>query len=169
MANHGFGITAQQINKLIGTEWSEDTRINCFMAASIAELPDTKAYAKFVSLLNALGIKSANHTKISKDQYADTFTYGGEASSKLSEDDMRKVCAAELWKDMDVNTTYVMLAGVTGKALVDMYDKYSDKSKVKIVIHRIVIGQNTIYRVCPDTVALDSIIADALRYVSKPA
>lgn len=168
MANYGFGITAAQINKLIGGEWSDDVRINCYMAAAIADLPDSKAYAKFVFLLNSLGIKQANHVKIAKDQWVDTFTFGGEAATQLSEDDMRKFAASHLWKDMDANQTYVMLAAVTGEALVTMYNMYAKKSDTqKFVLHRIVIGQNTVYRICPDNSDVKAIVAEALRYLAK--
>lgn len=168
MANYGFGITAAQINKLIGGEWSDDVRINCYMAAAIADLPDAKAYAKFTFILNSLGIKSAMHTKIAKDQWVDTFTFGGEAVAKMDEDDMRKFAASHLWPNMDVNTTYVMLAAVTGEALTSMYDMYAKKSDTqKFVLHRIVIGQNTVYRICPDNIDVKGIVAEALRYLTK--
>jgi hypothetical protein len=168
MANYGFGITAAQINKLIGGEWSDDVRINCFMAASIAELPDAKAYAKFVALLNGLGIKSADHVKIAKDQYVDTYTFGGAAIAKLSEDDMRKVVAAKFWKDQDPNKTFRMLMAVTGKDLIDLYETNTKKDDdAKFVLHRIVIGQSTVYRICPDTNDVPAIVAEAIRYLAK--
>lgn len=168
MANYGFGITAAQINKLLGSEWTEDVRINCYMAAAIADLPDTKAYAKFVSLLNTLGIKSAAHLKVAKDQYVDTFTFGGEAVAKMTEDDMRKFVASHLWKDQKPETTYVMLAAVKGNDLLTLYNKYATASDTqKFVMHRICIGQNTVYRICADNTEVASIVAEALRYLTK--
>jgi hypothetical protein len=169
MANYGFGITAAQINKLLGSEWSDEVRLNCFMAAAIADLPDAKAYAKFTALLNTLGIVIATRTKISKDQYVETFSFGGKVETALSEDDMRKAIAQVMWADMDSELTYKMLSGVTGEPLSTMYAKecVSKKNDAKFVLHRIVIGQSTVYRICPDGSDIPSIVAEALRYLAK--
>lgn len=171
MANYGFGITAAQINKLLSGEWSDEVRLQCYMAAAIADLPDAKAYAKFVFLLNSLGIKLASTTKITKEQYVETFAYGGKVANALTEADMQKRIAKIFWPDQDADQTYLMLAGVTGKALTDLYTEKCVKkaTDVTFVLHRIVVGQNTVYRICPDSVDVKSITAEAVRYLTPKA
>lgn len=170
MANYGFGITAVQINKLIGGEWSDETRLNCYMAASIADLPDATAYAKFTAILNTLGIMFASKTKIADLQYVETFAYGGKLEKKLTEKEMRIAIAQSMWPDMDSAISSQMIKDIKGSALTAMYDKLLASKKndnVKFVLHRIVIGQNTVYRICPDGQDVLTIAGEAINYLAK--
>lgn len=163
MANNGFGLTATQVNKVLGKgEWTEQIRVKCYMIAAIAELPDNVALAEFVSLCNILGIQQANHTKISNDVWVDTFSASGKVANSLTEIDMRKAIAAKVFGD---EKKFKMLAAITGDDLLSMYDMNCGKSKddLPFVIHRMRIGKFVIFKVTQDGQSVHNFVKEAIR------
>lgn len=171
MANHGFSTspTPALIFKVMGTgaEWTHQQRLNCYIAAASGDLPDNVANAFFVSTLNTLGIAMTDHAQVIGKKIAiDTFAANGITLTKLTETDKRKAVAAVMWKDQDVEVTHVMLAGVTGEALDQMYaSQCKPKDEAPFFMYRLRIGSHVIFRVTNEAITLDSLARQAIKYL----
>lgn len=171
MANLGFGITGVQVNKVLGgKEWSNDVRLNCYMIASIAELPDDTAKAKFVSLCNSLGIVSISKYKYSEKVNAEMFALRGTDKAKVLDDvDKRKAIAAKMFPELG-DEGYKQLNSSAGVPLNVLYESIcgKDKDDLPFVMYRLSLGDNLVYRICQNNASAKDIVKDAIRYlVSK--
>lgn len=172
MANFGFSTspTPAHIFKVMGTnaDWTNEQRLDCYIAAAAGVLPDNVANARFMATLNTLGIKQTQSVQVlNKKVQVDIFSANGTKIVKMSDTDKRKAIAAILWKDMDVEVSHKMLSGVTGDALDQMYNKEC-KAKgddAPFTMYRLRIGSNVIYRVTNDDVAVESLARQGIKYL----
>lgn len=171
MANFGFSTspTPALIFKVVGgKEWTHAQRLDCYIAAAAGELPDNVAAAKFMSTLNMLGIAQADSVQVlGKKVQVDIFNANGTKMATLSDDEKRKACAAVLFKGIDPETSYVMLAAVVGDALDAMYNT---QCKVKgdeapFTMYRLRIGTHVIYRVTNDEITPESLARQGVKYL----
>ncbi len=171
MANFGFSTspTPALIFKVVGgSEWTHDQRLNCYLAAAAGELPDNVANAKFMSTLNILGIAQADSLQVlSKKVQVDIFNANGAKVATLSDDDKRKAAAAQLFKGIDPEQSYVMLAAVTGEALDTLYNTQCRPkgNDAPFTMYRLRIGSHIIYRVTNDEITPEAVARQGIKYL----
>lgn len=172
MANFGFSTspTPALIFKVMGTgkDWTNEQRLDCYIAAASGELPDNVAAAKFMSTLNTLGIAQADSLQVlNKSVQVDVFNTNGKKIAALTEDDKRKAVAKAMWPDQDTNITSLMIAAVKGELLNQMYEK---ECKVKgenapFSMYRLRIGSHVIYKVTNEATTPESVARQGVKYL----
>jgi len=171
MANFGFSTspTPALIYKVVGgSEWTNEQRLHCYIAAAAGELPDNVANAKFMSTLNILGIAQADSVQVlGKKVSIDIFNANGAKVATLSEDDKRKAAAAKLFAGLDPEQSYLMLAAVTGEALDTLYNTQCRPkgNDAPFTLYRIRVGSHVVYRVTNDEITTESLARLAVKYL----
>jgi hypothetical protein len=170
MANFGFSTspTPALIFKVIGgKEWTNQQRLDCYIAAASGELPDNVANAKFISTLNTLGIAQAESVQVlGKKVQVDVYNADGKRMATLSDDDKRKAAAAVLFKGQDAEKTYVMLSGVVGADLDTLYQtQCKPTDDLPFSMYRLRIGTYVIYRVTNETISPESLARQGVKYL----
>lgn len=172
MANFGFSTspTPALIYKVmgLGVDWTNENRLNCYIAAAAGELPDNVANAKFMSTLNTLGIAQADTVQVlGKKVQVDIFNADGKKLATLSEDDKRKATAAVLFKGQDPEKTYVMLAPIQGQDLDNLYNEQvrPKGSDAPFTMYRLRIGSYVIYRVTNEEITAESLARQGVKYL----
>lgn len=169
MANYGFGITPNQLFKVVSTSnipWNNDQRLNCFIADGIANLNDDKAKAQFVHTLNSLGIRPISEPIRFADNIVVEVFGNTKKPKKLTADDKRKAIALSIVND---ESQYQMFMHVEGEALERLYESQvkPNRDSNPFVLYRITLGEHLVYRITNDNESPAEVANKAIDYVIR--
>lgn len=174
MANFGFSSTptATALYKVInvnGVDWTDEQRMNCTLASAIGDLPDATAHARFLAILNTLGIIHSGSVEVNKEKThcVDIYSRKGSTVTKMSDAEKRKAIAAIMWEGMDVEQSSQMIKDIKGQALDQMYNRTvkPKDATLPFVMYRIRIGSHVFYRVTNESISPESLVAQGINYL----